>query len=334
MCVLALAPSRRYSGQSILPFNHASEEKPGRLIAALRLFAGANGETDMVDRHGCFAWYELITTDIATARAFYAKILGWGAQDASTPDFAYSVFTDGGVPVSGLMELPEDARRMGATPRWMGYVGVDDVDAAAGQIKHLGGTVYVPPTNSNIGRISVVADPQTATFGLVKGLKTGQQQLAEPGQLGRVGWHELLAADWQKAFAFYSELFGWQRAETEAGPTDTSVLFSGAGQTIGAISNKRPVVAVPFWLFYFNVGDLDAAAEGVKTGGGRIVEGPLELPDLSWIARCIDPQGAMFALQGKRSQDRIAQDPASEVGWSAEWSGISSRGRLVTKPCG
>ena len=40
------------------------------------------------------------------------------------------------------------------------------------------------------------------------------------------------------------------------------------------------------------------------------------------------------SLQGKRSQDGIGRAPASEVGWSTEWSGISSRGRLVTKPRG
>lgn len=64
----------------------------------------------------------------------------------------------------------------------MGYVGVDDVDAAADQIARLGGTIYVPPTNSN-GRISVVADPQTATLALVTGLKPGEQ----PAGAGRTG---------------------------------------------------------------------------------------------------------------------------------------------------
>ena len=38
----------------------------------------------MVDHHGRFAWYELITTDVAAAKAFYAEVVGWGAQDAST----------------------------------------------------------------------------------------------------------------------------------------------------------------------------------------------------------------------------------------------------------
>ena len=42
-----------------------------------------------------------------------------------------------------------------------------------------------------------------------------------------------------------------------------------------------------------------AAAERVKVCGGRILEGPLEVPG-AWIARCEDPQGAMFALMGPR----------------------------------
>ena len=67
------------------------------------------------------------------------------------------------------MDLPPDARRMGASPRWIGYVGVDDVDAVADRIVRLDGAVYVPPTNTNIGRISVVADPQMATLALVTG---------------------------------------------------------------------------------------------------------------------------------------------------------------------
>jgi predicted enzyme related to lactoylglutathione lyase len=282
----------------------------------------------MVDYPGRFAWYELITTDIAGAKAFYAEVVGWGAQDASTSDLAYTLFTSEGVAAGGLMHLPENARKLGATPRWMGYVGVNDVDATVERIRRLGGAVYVPPTDSNIGRISVVADPQTATLGLVKGLKPGQQRPAELGKPGRVGWHELLAADWEKAVAFYGELFGWQRAAVaEIGPTDTYQLFTAGGQTIGGMFNKRPMDPVPFWLFYFNIGDIDAAAERVKAAGGQILKSPIELPGGSWIIRCRDPQGAAFALQGNRSRDSI--------GWSSEWGGFSSKGRLrSTKPRG
>jgi uncharacterized protein len=284
-------------------------------------------KTDLADYPGRFAWYELLTTDMAGAAAFYGKVVGWGAQDASTPDLPYTLFTAGKASVSGLMALPEEGRKMGATPRWMGYVGVDDVDVVADRFKRLGGAVYVPPTTSNIGRIAVVADPQTATLALLKGSKS-RRQLAELAKPGRVGWHELLAADWEKAFAFYGEIFGWQKADAEIGPSDTYQLFSAGGQTIGGMFTKRAVEPLPFWLFYFNVDDIDAAGERVKAAGGEVFEGPLELPGGIWIARCTDPQGGAFALQGKRG-------PASAVGWSTEWGGFSSKGRLlVPRPRG
>jgi uncharacterized protein len=291
-----------------------------------------SGEIGVVDHRGVFVWYELLTTDVAASKAFYGAVVGWGAQDASTPDLAYTLFTVEKAPVGGLMELPDDARKMGATPRWVGYVGVDDVDQATDRIKHLGGAVYVPPTDSNIGRISVVADPQSATLAVVEGLKPGRQQPAESGQAGQVGWHELLAANWQTAFAFYHEVFDWQQAALEIGPMDSYQLISAGGQTIGGIFTKRPTVPMPFWLYYFNVGDIDVAAERVWSGGGRVVQGPVELLDGSWIARCIDPLDAMFALQGPRSRRDLAKAPATELAWSAEWGGITSRGRVIAKP--
>jgi uncharacterized protein len=308
------------------------KKKPTPLNAALRL--GLIGETDMLRHPGRFVWYELMTTDVAAARIFYASVLGWGAQDASAPDFVYAVFSAGAAPVGGLMELPEDARQMGATPRWMGYVGLNDVDATASRIKSMGGVVYVAPTNTNIGRIAVVADPQNATFALIDRLQPGQHQTSELDEPGRVGWHELLAADWAKAFTFYRDLFGWEKADAELGPTDTYQLFSAGGRTTGGIFTKRPVEPVAYWLYYFNIGDVDAAVARVKSAGGKIFEGPIEVPEGEWIVRCIDPQGAIFALQGKRNQDHKAGDSGAEVGWSTSWSGISSRGRLVNKPRG
>jgi uncharacterized protein len=287
------------------------------------VFCSANGEWKLDDYPGCFAWYELMTTDVAAARAFYGDVLGLGTQDASTPELPYSLFTAGKVPTCGLMDLPEEGLRMCATPRWMGYIGVNDVEMTANRIRHLGGSVYVPPTITNIGLISVVADPQTATFALINGLKPRRPQPAESGMPGRVGWHELLAADWEKSLVFYSEVFGWQKVDAEISQTDIYHPFSTGGRTIGGMFTKGPEEPLPFWLLYFNVEDIDTALEHVKTGGGKVFQGPFELPGGIWIARCADPQGAVFALQGK-------QRHTSKLNWSTEWSGFSSRGRLLT----
>jgi uncharacterized protein len=273
----------------------------------------------MVSSHGCFVWYELTTTDAEAAKAFYADVVGWGLRDASMPGAAYTLFTAGEVAVAGMIGLPAEARKMGAQPRWTGYVGVDDVDAATDRLRHLGGTVYVPPTDvPEISRFSIVADPQAATLALVKWSNPGPEQPAARTSLGHVGWHALSAANWQKALAFYGELFGWQKVDADAGGVVTYQLFSAAGQTIGSMSTKPPTVPMPFWLYYFNVGDIDAAIERVKAGGGKILEGPVDAPGDRRIARCTDPQGAMFALTGASRRKSIgyfgsvaADDPAA-----------------------
>ena len=257
----------------------------------------------MVNSHGRFVWYELMTTDIETAKAFYANVVGWGTRDAG---LAYNLFTVGDAPVTGLMTLPEDARRKGATPHWIGYVGVDDVDAAVDRIQQLGGAVHVPPADvPNISRFSVVADPQMATLALVKGLKPGQAQSAELDTPGHVGWHELLAADWEKAFAFYGELFGWQKADAHIGAMGTYQKFSVGGETIGGMFTKPPTLPLPFWLYYFNIGDVEGAAKRVEAGGGQILYGPTAVPGGAWIVHCTDPQGAIFALLDKRRRKVI-----------------------------
>jgi uncharacterized protein len=260
----------------------------------------------LVKHHGHFVWYELMTTDMEAAKAFYVDVVGWGTQDASMPGMAYTLFTAGGASVSGLMDLPEDARRSGFKPGWLGYVGVDDVDATVDRIKQLGGGLHVPPKEiPNISRFSVALDPQMATIALFKWLEGGHEQPAELDAPGRVGWHELLAADWEQAFAFYRELFGWQKAEADTGAVGTYQLFSAAGQTIGGMLTKPSTVPVPFWLYYFNVGDIDLAIKRVKAGGGQVLNGPIEVPGDRWIAQCTDPQGAIFALVGKRSHNGI-----------------------------
>src|SRR5260370_31838807 len=81
----------------------------------------------MVEQSAVFAWYELLTTDVSAAQSFYGKVVGWDVQDASTPEFAYRLFSVGGAPVAGLMELPLDGRKKGATPRLVGYVPVEDL---------------------------------------------------------------------------------------------------------------------------------------------------------------------------------------------------------------
>ena len=256
----------------------------------------------MSDANGRFVWYELMTTDLAAARAFYSQVVGWNAVDAQMPGADYWMFTAGEKPVAGLMNLPEDARKMGTPPSWIGYVQVADVDATAAKVTASGGIVHVPPTDiPNIGRFSIVADPYGAALGLFKSANPEEDQLPSPEERGRVGWHELYAGDLASAFEFYSGLFGWQKKDAmDMGEMGIYQIFGTADTTLGGMMTKSPMEPVPHWNYYFNVGNIDEAAERVKSAGGQVVFGPDPVPGGAFILMATDPQGAVFALFGSR----------------------------------
>jgi len=253
--------------------------------------------------HGRFVWYELSTTDVEAAKAFYTKVIGWEVRDALVSGSPYALFTAGSASVGGLMEMPEGVRRMGGRSSWLGYVCVEDIDATAKQIGGLGGAMHMPPMDvPNVSRFSIFADPQGARLALLKWRNPGQQRPADLGAPGHVGWHELLAADWEQALMFYGKIFGWKKAGADVGAMGTYQLFSTGGPAMGGMLNKPDEMPVPFWLFYFNVADIDAAAQRVKAGGGQILDGPVEVHGGSWVMQCADPQGAVFGLEGLRSR--------------------------------
>jgi hypothetical protein len=64
----------------------------------------------------------------------------------------------------------------------------------------------------------------------------------------------------------------------------------------GGMMTKAPQIPVPCWNFYFNVDSIKAAMERVKTGGGTVMNGPMQVPGGGWIIQGQDPQGAMFSL--------------------------------------
>lgn len=244
-----------------------------------------------------FFWYDVMTTDVNAAGKFYSDVVGWGVQDSGSP--GYTLFTVDGRGVAGLMPIPEEARAAGIPPCWTGYIAVDDVDATAERIAREGGKLLHGPIEiPGVIRLAVVMDPQGAGFIVAKGLVHDAPAELPPGTPGTAGWRELYAADGQAAFAFYEKLFGWTNAGThDMGVMGMYQLFATGGAAVGGIMTKPPQMpAPPHWMYYFNVTSIDTAAARVRTGGGRILNGPMEVPGGQWIVQCMDPQGAGFAL--------------------------------------
>jgi predicted enzyme related to lactoylglutathione lyase len=61
-----------------------------------------------------------------------------------------------------------------------------------------------------------------------------------------------------------------------------------------------PEMPASAWTYYIGVDDIDRAAAATTAGGGRILQGPMEIPGGEFSLNAIDPQGASFGLVGPR----------------------------------
>jgi uncharacterized protein len=254
----------------------------------------------MAGTQSSFVWYELMSSDVAAAKAFYSRVVGWTTEDMPMPGMTYTLLRASETQVGGLMALPKEARDAGMKPCWVGYVGVDDADRAAAKVKQLGGSILMAPTDiPNVGRFAAVTDPEGAAINLFKPSQSGERTVSrDPGQ---VGWHELHTTDWAKAFGFYADMFGWLKGDSmDMGPMGTYQLFNIGGASAGGMFNSPGAQGKPFWLYYFNVGNIDDAVKRIGDGGGRVTHGPVEVPGGGWVVQAADPQGASFALLGSR----------------------------------
>jgi predicted enzyme related to lactoylglutathione lyase len=241
------------------------------------------------DIRGRFVWHELTTTSPEGAAAFYGRLVPWQAEPSAMP--SYSLWMAGKATVGGLAAGAE------GSPQWLVFIGTADVDATVERAQELGATVVTAPTDipGDVGRFAVLDDPQGARFAVYTP-GSAAPPLAAAGSPGEFSWHELATTDADEASDFYVDLFGWDRGPShDLGTMGLYQIIERDGEQIGGIHRGRPGAAAR-WLSYVRVVDADEAADIVRAAGGRVLNGPVEVPGGSWIVMLQDPQGAAFAV--------------------------------------
>jgi predicted enzyme related to lactoylglutathione lyase len=224
-----------------------------------------------------FCRFDLRTTDVDAARAFYARLFGHER--------------------AVVWPLHEQALARGARPHWLGHLGVANPEQVAADFVLRGATRLGParPTEDG-GTAMVLRDPGGALLALSTPPRAEQAELD-------VAWHVLNTRDAESATVNYRELFGWETTEnSELAPLGVfrELAFSPGGARDGVIADiaGRPGVH-PQWLFVFEVAALGLAVEITRAAGGLVLD-PLALPGGEKLFVCDDPQGAAFALRERR----------------------------------
>lgn len=147
--------------------------------------AGRHRGAEHVNAHGGLNFNNLNTRDVDSAARFYGAVFGWQVLEMDGGWNAwmlpgYGEFLESlnpgvieqmremGAPegfwdvVAAINPIPADQPEM--PPHWGVTFGTDDADATAARAKELGGTVLVEPFDAPWVRMTVIRDPQGATF--------------------------------------------------------------------------------------------------------------------------------------------------------------------------
>lgn len=121
---------------------------------------------EMAKRIGAFSWNELMTTDVEAAKAFYGELFGWRLKDMGSDGMEYTIASVDDRDIAGIMPKPDIASNIPSS--WGGYITVENVDKHVKKAQGLGAQVLVEPRDiPDLGRFSVVKDPQGAFFSMI-----------------------------------------------------------------------------------------------------------------------------------------------------------------------
>ena len=156
----------------------------------------------VVNEPGSLNFNGLATRDVEGAKAFYGSVLGWSTLDVGggaemwtlpgygdylerdNPDLRKQLAEAGGPAgfedvVASINPIPDD--QPDVPPHWNVTFAVDDADATAAKAAELGGTVVVPPFDAPWVRMTVLTDPQGATFIASKFVPENRDLASQPG---------------------------------------------------------------------------------------------------------------------------------------------------------
>ena len=146
--------------------------------------AGDNRGAEVVNEHGALVFNGLNTRDPEAAKAFYGSVFGWRTLNPDSGEMwtvpgygdhleeiqpgTREAFAEGGAP-AGFEDVIAMINPIGEddpdTPaHWSVTFSVDDADVAAERAAELGGSVLAPPFDAPWVRMTVLADPEGATF--------------------------------------------------------------------------------------------------------------------------------------------------------------------------
>jgi predicted enzyme related to lactoylglutathione lyase len=251
----------------------------------------------MTRPNGAPCWIDLMTSDTARAREFYAGLFGWTAGEAAEQFGGYFMFMRDGVPVAGCMPKAPGVPSMEGPDMWGVYLSSPDAKGTADKALAHGGTLREGPVDiADLGTEAVLEDAAGTRIGVWQARAfPGISVFGEPGT---PAYFELITRDYEPSVGFYRDVFGWEPHVASDTPEFRLTALRDGGETIAGImdgSGFLPAGQTGQWTVYVKVTGTDAALAKVTELGGTVTQPAMDTP-YGRLAGATDPGGAMFKL--------------------------------------
>ncbi len=263
---------------------------PGRTLraaAAIAVLATAALSSEAGDRY----WPPIV--DPATGLHTHGRwVCGWtfetygGEDDRDT----YTLVLADGLPIGGMVFDARAVKDKVPAARWLPFVSVTDVRAAADAVTRGGGkVVFEPAPLGERGETAIFRDPDGVLFGAVRSKNGDPPDYA--GDLNEWVWLDLWTGDVDRATQFYRAVAGYEVLPLPEGGARSGAHLVSGGYIRAGVMQKHDALVSPVWLPYVRVADAAAAVERARAAGGTVLRAPVNLPQ-AIVAIIADPTGA------------------------------------------
>jgi predicted enzyme related to lactoylglutathione lyase len=247
-------------------------------------------------RVGKIIWLDLETTDLASAKKFYAGLFHWHFRDYHAEQVDYAVAMQGDHAVAGILQrrIRKGKERASA---WLPFIAARDVDAAVTIALQHHAQIDSEPENLPLrGRQALLTDPEGVRFGILASSSGDPSDTAAAP--GAWLWTALVARDSADEAVFYQQVFGYTLLGMSTNTGFERVRLSSDGQARISVSEMPSDASSqqPYWIQFVRVANAtDAVTRALKLGG-RVILNVQRNDRGDQSAVLADPTGARFGI--------------------------------------
>lgn len=243
---------------------------------------------------GRIVWHDLFTVRRTRSISFYEKVAGWRFVTEHAADLAwgggeqdYVLALSGDEAGAGFAETPE-----GLAGGWIAYIEVADIDAVAGRVGDLGGTMVRPPFDvAGVGRNCLLRDP----LGALVGMSASSHSFPVPRR--QFGTEIYLTKAVEFPEEFYADLFGWQISPDTSDHSGSRIRLASGDEIAAQSASDLPFVRGGTWLPQIKIAEPDISIHDSETLEGELAGNLSYGPGQRARVILRDPNGALFVVQ-------------------------------------